>query len=92
MKIWTPSYLCVSSQVADVLDGSDEFIFSLMFPQRDLQARGITVLYHAHLWQPEKKNVFIEFVMQVKTIQNVVWILGSPHAASRNIDIITKNQ
>lgn len=50
------SCLRVPSQVADAPDGSDEIAFSLMFPQRDLQARGIAVLDHTHLQQPDSKQ------------------------------------
>lgn len=43
------SYLCVSSQVCDALYGLNELCPTLVFPQRDLQSWGITVLDHSYL-------------------------------------------
>lgn len=68
MKLQTPACLRVSSQVGNALDGSDELVFFLMSPERDLQARGIAVLDQAHLQQPEKKTAH---VMQLKTLSGL---------------------
>lgn len=45
------SCLCVSSQVGDAPYGLDELCSAVVFSQRNLQARCVTVLDNGHLQQ-----------------------------------------